>query len=80
MGGPSGGLRGVERLSRRAGRGLEALPVGREGWGGVGRPIRMARWFGSPLNRARRRRESHTGSGRGREAHPDGRKGMGALP
>ena len=26
---------GVTRPSRRAGRGLEALPVGREEWGGV---------------------------------------------
>ena len=80
MGGPSGGPKGVVRLSQRAGRGLEALPVGWKGWGGVGRPIRMAGWFGSPPNRARRRRESHTRVGRGCEAHPEGRKGMGALP
>ena len=39
---------GVRRPSRRAGRGLEALLAGRERWGGVGRPIQMVGWFGSP--------------------------------
>ena len=80
MGGPFGGPRGVGRLSRRAGRNLEALLEVREGWGGVGSPIGMAGWFGSPPKRARRRRESHTGTKRGREALPESWEGSGDTP
>ena len=81
-GGPLGGMERIGKYFQRARRSRESLLKGRavlegppRGSGGVRRPIRMARWFGSPLNRAGRSRDSHTGAGRGCEALQEGLEG-----
>ena len=65
----------MRRLSRRAGRGWEALLESREGSGGILSPPRRVERVGRPTRRARRSQEALPEFREGSEGPPGGTGG-----